>query len=72
MQVLDHGVQVEALKLLGVVERLVHWVGQSRVTVEDLEVQLLRPPVAVHVSAGSARERALGFVIHSRLLSAYS
>ena len=59
MQVLDHGIQVEALEFLGVVERLAHRIGQGGVLVENLKVQLVRPPVAVRVSAGAARERAL-------------
>ena len=63
MQVLDHGIEVEALELLGVVERLAHRIGQGGVPVENLDVQLVRPPVAVAVSA---RKRALGLgdVIH--------
>ncbi len=51
-----HGVQVEAPELLGVVERLAHRIGQGGVPMENLQVQLVRPPVAVHLSAG---ERAL-------------
>jgi hypothetical protein len=49
MQVLDHGGQVEALELLGVVELLAHRIGQGRVPVKDLNVQLARPPVSVGV-----------------------
>ncbi len=56
MQILDYGVQVEAPELLGVVERLAHRIGQGGVPMENLQVQLVRPPVAVHLSAG---ERAL-------------
>ena len=59
MQVLDHGVQIEALEFLGVVERLAHRIGQGRVLVETAQVQRVRPPVAVPVSARAARERAL-------------
>ena len=47
MEVLDHGIQVEALELLGVVERLAHGIGQRGVLVQDLEVQLIGPPVRV-------------------------
>jgi hypothetical protein len=32
--------------------------------VKNLQVQLVRPPVTIGWSAGSARERALGNVIH--------
>jgi hypothetical protein len=42
------------------------------VLVKTLKVQLVRPPVAVCVSAGTARERALGFVIHHGLLSCFA
>ena len=64
LQVLDHGVEVEALELLGVVERLAHRIGQGGVLVENLNVQLVRPPVAVPVSVGPARERALALTFH--------
>jgi hypothetical protein len=33
VKVLDHGVEVEALKLLGVVELLPHWIGLGGVLV---------------------------------------
>ena len=64
LKVLDHRVQVEALEFLGVVERLAHRIGQGGVLVENLKVQLVRPPVAVRVCAGSARDRALAFGFH--------
>ena len=64
MKVLDHGIQVEALEFLGVVERLAHRIGQGGVLVENLKVQLVRPPVTVRVCAGPARERALAFACH--------
>jgi hypothetical protein len=47
MQVLDHGIEIEALEFLGVVERFAHRIGQGRVPVENLKVQLVRPPVSV-------------------------
>ena len=47
MQVLDHRVEVEALEFLGVVERLAHRIGQGGMSVENLEVQLVRPPVPI-------------------------
>ena len=47
MEILDHGIQVEALELLGVIERLAHGIGQGRVLVQDLQVQLIGPPVCV-------------------------
>ncbi len=61
MKVLDHGIQVETLEFLGVVELLAHRIGQGGVLVENLKVQLVRPPVTVRVCGSSARERALGF-----------
>ena len=45
--VLLQGIQVEFLELLGVVELLAHGVGLGRVLVEDLQVQLIRPPVSI-------------------------
>jgi hypothetical protein len=38
MEVLDHGIQVEALELARVIELLVHRVGQRGVLVQDLKV----------------------------------
>ncbi len=69
MQVLDHGIEVEALEFLRIVERLVHWIGQGGVLVENLHVQLVRPPVTVRVYAGSARDRALAFSLPCSLRS---
>ena len=46
MQVLDHGIQVEAFEFLSVVERLAHRIGQGGVLVENAEG-----------SAGSATSR---------------
>ena len=62
VQVLDHGIQIEALELFRVVELLVHRIGQRRVLVQDVEVQLIRPPVGIGLRLASAvRYRALGF-----------
>ena len=61
MQVFDHGIQIKTLEFLGVVELLTHRIGQVRVLVQDLQVHLIRPPVAVGGSGGSVVERALGF-----------
>ncbi len=61
MEVLDHGIQVEALELFRVIELLVHRIGQGGVLVQDLQVQLIRPPVRIRrgpsrrVSASAAR-----------------
>src|SRR5262245_21852142 len=68
MEVLDHGLQVEALELLGVVERLAHWIGQSGVPMETLEVQLVRPPVTVRLVHDRAFARAfVGLCVHVSL-----
>ncbi len=56
MQVLDHGVQIEGLEFLGIVEILAHRIGQGGVAMQNLEVELVRPPVSVPVCVG---ERAL-------------
>ena len=64
MKILDHGIQVEALEFLGVVERPAHRIGQGGVPVENLKVQLVRPPVTNRVRAGPARHRALAFDFH--------
>src|SRR5713226_2577112 len=67
MQVLDHGVQIEALELLSVVERLSHRIGQGRVLVQNLQVELVRPPARIRrgpshrVSASATIYWALGF-----------
>ena len=70
MQVLDHRVQVEALELLGVVERLAHRIGAGRMLVEALEAQLVRPPVTVRAAAGlpPPENGHLPVVCHVRLL----
>src|SRR5262252_9136901 len=71
MEVLDDGVKVEGLELLGVVELLVHRIGQGRVPVKNFQVQLVRPPVCVRRYPGhrgsAARHWALGFRLHSSL-----
>src|SRR6202022_831014 len=65
MQVLDHGVDVEALELLGIVERFAHRIGGGRFRMEHADIEVLWPPVAVPGSAGAPRERALARVIVS-------
>src|SRR6266436_10321095 len=67
MQVLNHGVYIEALELLSVVERLSHRIGQGRIPVQNPQVELVRPPARVgrgpgyRVSASANLYRALGF-----------
>ena len=66
-----HSSQVEALELFCVVEVLAHRVGLGGMLVQDLDFQLIRPPVAVRrASTGclfvcSARYRALSVVSHN-------
>src|SRR2546425_2180949 len=58
-EILLHGRQVEALELFGVVEALAHRIGRLG---QDLEVQLIGPPVSVRrAGASRVRERALCF-----------
>ena len=67
MKILDRGIQVETLECLRIVERLAHRIGQGGVLAQDLEVELIRPPVRIgcgssrRVCASTARYRALGF-----------
>ncbi len=61
MQVLDHRLEVEALEFLGIVEGLAHRIGAGGMLVENLEVQLFRPPVAV---GKPARKRAFALAVH--------
>ena len=57
--------EVQALEGFGVVETLAHGVGQGRVLVQDPQVQLVRPPVAVRgATAGGMIERAFRFSCH--------
>ncbi|OIQ83142.1 hypothetical protein GALL_350680 [mine drainage metagenome] len=62
LEILDHGVEIEALERFGVVEVLVHRIGQGRMLVQHLQVELVGPPVAVRRTAASGViERALRF-----------
>ena len=61
-EILLHRRQVEALELLRVVEVLAHRIGLGGMLVQELESQLVRPPVAVRrAAAGDVVEGALGF-----------
>ena len=55
--------QVEALELRGVVEVLAHRVGQRGMLVEDVKLQLVRPPVTIRASGGRVGKRAFAFYI---------
>ena len=61
MQVLDHGIQIEALKLFRVIELLAHRIGLRGMLVQDLHVHLFRPPIAVRGYGSTVVKRALGF-----------
>ena len=54
LDVLLHGVEIEGLELFGVVERLAHRIARRVIRVEDVQVQLIRPPVAVRPAAGAS------------------
>ncbi len=54
VDVLCQGIEVEGLELRGVVEVLTHGVGRGRVLPEDLQIELVRPPVAVACDPGRA------------------
>src|SRR5262249_33111340 len=68
LQVLDDRIQVEAFEFLGVIEVPAHWIGLRGVSMERVEVQLARPPVAVPASAAAACEGALARI---RVVSIY-
>ncbi len=71
VKVLLHGLQVETLELFSVVETLAHRIGQGGMLVQNVQLQLVRPPVTVrrasagHVFVSPARYRALAIVIHN-------
>ena len=71
-QVLDHGVDVEALELLGIVERFAHRIGGGRLGMEHADIEVLWPPVAIPVSAGAAGERALAGAVVSFCVHVFS
>src|SRR4030095_3654698 len=60
-----HGSEIEGLELFGVVELRAHWIPCRVIRMEGVQVQLIRPPVAVQSAAKCCgRERALLFVVH--------
>ena len=65
MEILDNRIEIEALKFLGVVEGVAHRIGRRGVGVQDADIEMLRPPIAVPVSLAAACEWALAraFVI---------
>src|SRR5882724_8493190 len=65
MKVLHDGIEVEVLEFFGVVEILIHGIGQRGVLVQHLQIQLIRPPVRIgwsgFVSRCATHDRALRF-----------
>ena len=74
MQVLDHSVEVETLEFLRVIEVLIRGIGKRGALMQNLQVQLIRPPVRIPraschgVLESSTVEWALGFRRHDMLL----
>src|SRR5436190_24144200 len=65
LDVLFHGIEIERPELFCVTERLAHGVARRVIRVEDSQVQLIGPPVAVRPTAlRLGREWALCFVFH--------
>src|SRR5579885_275459 len=66
MQIPDDRIEVEALEFLTVIESLLHRTAPGRVLVQDLQIQLIRPPVRIgrgggdRMPAHAARYRTLG------------
>ncbi len=70
LQVLDHGVEIEALELFAVIECLAHRIGQGGIPVQNFDVEVIRPPVSVRVClAERAFARAVVFRVHDCLQS---
>jgi hypothetical protein len=69
-EILLYGRKVELLEFLGVVEILTQGIGLYGVLVQDMQVQLVRPPVSVRgaaagdLLAGFTRDRARALVAH--------
>src|SRR5262249_31082254 len=63
LKILLDGLQIEALELLSVVEARTHGVRLGRALVQDVQLQLVRPPVLVRrPPACGVAEGALAFV----------
>ena len=46
-EIFDHGIQIEALEFLRVIELLAHGIGLGRVLVQNVYVEMIRPPVGI-------------------------
>src|SRR4030095_5773292 len=67
-EILLQGREVETLELFRVIEVRAHRIGLRRMLVQDVESQLIRPPVAVGRAGSGERTLAFGFVAHDGLL----
>jgi hypothetical protein len=72
MQILDDGVEVEALEFLGIVECCAHRIGGGRFGVEHADIKVLGPPVAVPVSVGASGEGAFAGAVVSLCVHGFS
>ena len=59
LQVGDERVEVERLERFGVVERAAERVGLGGMLVQDVEIELIRPPVSVALRGIRMQDRAL-------------
>src|SRR5690348_10926121 len=69
VQVLNYSIQVETLEFLGIIEVFAHRIGQVRMLVKHLDVQLVRPPVTIRVCGRRARKRTFSFCCHDHSFS---
>ena len=64
--------EIDALELVGVVELRAHRIACRVLRMEGVQVQLIRPPVAVRsATARGCRERALSFATHVDVTSVF-
>ena len=62
LEVLNHGIQIKAFELFGVIEFLAHRIRQRGVLMQNSQVQLFRPPIPVRRSYSiGVMERTLRF-----------
>ncbi len=64
------GLQIECLELFGVIEVVTHRIAHGRILVQDPQVQLVGPPVAVRMDAGRrVSARRVADITHHRALA---
>jgi len=62
MKVLDHGIQVELFEFFSVIELLTHGIGLWGMLMQDLQVDLIWPPIDIRSGlARAVRYGALPF-----------